>query len=261
MNINDKLVRSYLENTLNIEEDACWIYSKIKEGDYLFETPNANEQDDVKALLINFHEILLDFKPFNQSLFEALFPEWRHLLEEVNIILAVGCPDPYDAFVRKNKEKEYIIFDLLRFNVYRKLGYDIELAIRQMITHEFVHICLHNAYPQPTDATYVEALEYILFDEGFAHLLAFKEDVLGFDFSEYIETKMYTVQSRFKQALLETDVHKQKMFLEEANAGSYWDKFAAISGKLYLAKNKDRLNELYGLGVKQLTAHIMLEDK
>lgn len=261
MNIKDKLVRDYLQNKLQSEDNTCWIFSNIRVGEYLFEAPSYTEKHHVEKILVIFQYVLLDFKPLNDSIFEELFPTWRKLLKEINIILSVGCPNPYDAFTRTYEGQEYLIFDLIRFNEYKKMGYDIELVIRQIITHEFVHICINNRYPKATNLNYREELEYILFDEGFAHLLSFKEDILDYDFDELIKTKLPNSISIFKQALVETDLEKQKILLEEADSGSYWDKFAAISGKLYLAKNINQLNKLYCLGPKQFMQLIVEESK
>ncbi|HBK86796.1 MAG TPA: hypothetical protein DDZ53_12275 [Firmicutes bacterium] len=52
------------------------------------------------------------------------------------------------------------------------------------------------------------------------------------------------------KALSATDENEQKDYLVSCNAGSYWDKFAAISGKLFLAQNKTRIAELYRAGVR-----------
>lgn len=46
-------------------------------------------------------------------------------------------------------------------------------------------------------------------------------------------------------ALSEINALKQKEYLEESNCGYYWSKFAAISGKLYLAHNINSLYDIY----------------
>lgn len=47
----------------------------------------------------------------------------------------------------------------------------------------------------------------------------------------------------------EINLQKQKDLLLQSNSGSYWNKFSAISGKLFLAKHLKELEKIYNSGI------------
>jgi len=246
MNIDDSMIKSYLA-----DEDhyvSHWLFNSILDnGEYTFYKPNKEDKEKVKEIYEKTYSSLSNFTPYNVSIFSKLFPNWTELIEDINIILAVGCPSPYDAMVREYDGVEYVIFDLIRFMSYEKNSDDIVALIRGMITHEFTHICIHNIYPF-VESEYINKLKYITFDEGFAHLLAFNDNITSYDFSKIINLYYENAFSTLQIALSETDALKQNDYLEKSNSGAYWSKFAAISGKLYLALNIDYLYDIYNLG-------------
>lgn len=250
MLIDKDIVLKYLNSEDEEDISDHWIFNHIQEGEYLFEKPSAEKKNDIRKLLLNIESGLLDFIPLNEKIYSSLYPNWREVLKDVNVILVVGCPNPYDAMVREYKKKEYIIFDLIRFNEYKDLGYDIDFVIRQLITHELSHLCLHKKYPPFDYNSFKEKLKYIVFDEGFAHILAFKEDLENYDFSKIIKDHYEDSVSKLNEALKEKDMNKQKKLIIESNSGKYWDKFGAVAGKLFLVDNIKNINELYNRGPK-----------
>ena len=255
MNIDDSIVRSYLHGKDVYQEH--WLFYQISDDhEYTFSKPSSDLKELVEETLNKTLHKLNNFQPFNEHLFTTLFPKWKELIKDVNIILSVGSPAPYDAMVREHEGKEYMIFDLVRFLEYQKDGEDILSLIRQMITHEITHVCVHHDYPI-ISSPYKEALRYITFDEGFAHLLAYKENLETYNFQPIINEHYLNARNTLTAALLETDVQKQKGYLETSNCGSYWDKFAAISGKLYLASNINQLKDIYKSGPTELLNKII----
>ena len=247
MQIEDQLVVSYLQSELKF--DNHWVFQSIVRGKHLFELPDIKRQHDVKNLLSMIKSELNDFKPLNLPIYASLYPNWKQIIDEMHVLLVVGCPNPYDAMVREHDGHLYMIFDLIRLCDYADLGADIPAIIKQLITHESSHLCLHKKYPYPTSNTYIEQLKYIIFDEGFAHVLAFQDDISHFDFGSLIQTHYQTSLNQLKDALIENKEDKQKQFLLKSNSGPYWDKFAAISGKLFIASRIDDINDLYDQGV------------
>jgi hypothetical protein len=255
MNVDVSIVKSYLQGTDDYAEH--WLFCHILEnGEYAFAKPEPAQKEMVEEAFKETLEELNDFKPYNLKLFSSLFPRWRELIHDVNVILAVGCPAPYDAMVREYNGKEYMIFDLIRFLDYQKSGKPVFSFIRQLLTHEVSHICIHADYPVIA-APYVERLGYIAFDEGFAHLLAFSDEIETYDFAPMIGAHYQDSRDKLKTALSETDLQKQKEYLEASNCGSYWDKFAAISGKLYLASHLNHIYEIYESGPSVLLSNIL----
>lgn len=258
MFIEDSIVLKYLSGDEYNEIGDNWVFKNIEKGKYLFESPDAKKHDDVKSILFDMERVLSEFIPLNKNIYSTLFTEWRTILNGMNVILLVGCPSPYDAMVRKHDGKEYIIFDLIRFCDYKMQGYDIELLIRQLITHETSHLCLHKQYPLPSSDDYLEQLKYITFDEGFAHLLAFKDNIEKLDFSAIINKYYNNSFIKLKEAMKERNLQKQKILLEQSNSGSYWDKFASISGKLFLANHLDEIQKIYINGIDNFISYMGL---
>ncbi len=249
MIIDDYIVQEYLNGHRIEDIKNHWVFYNIEKGMHLFESPNVEKKEDVREIVSSVKEILLNFTPLNEKIYKDLYPDWEKILKNINVLLVVGCPEPYDAMVREQNGKQYIILDLIRFSGYKALGYDINLLIRQLITHETSHVCLHEKYRAPSSEDYVENLKYIVFDEGFAHLLSINGDVMEYDFSKMIEEHYNDSYAKLIDAFEETDIQKQNDLLIASNSGPYWEKFGAISGKLFLANHIKDVQELYEHGV------------
>lgn len=257
MNIDPSIVNGYL--SADDEYAQHWLFYHILDnGDYAFDKPSPARREMVRDELAEIQRALNGFVPYNVELFSALFPKWGDLLQDVNIILSVGCPAPYDAMVREHDGKEYMIFDLIRLLDYQRAGEGAAALVRQMITHEASHVCLHADYP-PHPASYREKLGYIAFDEGFAHVLAFSDGIDACDFGPMIREHYQNSVEQLRAALLETDPRRQERLLEASNCGPYWDKFAAISGKLYILSHLNRIYEIYQSGPSELLSNILQE--
>lgn len=257
MNIDPSIVNSYL--SADDEYAEHWLFHHILDnGDYAFDKPPPVRREMVRGELAEIQRVLNGFVPYNFELFSALFPKWSELLQDVNIILSVGCPAPYDAMIREYDGKEYMIFDLIRLLDYQRAGEGAAALVRQMITHEASHVCLHADYP-PRPASYREKLGYIAFDEGFAHALAFSDGIDACDFGPMIQSHYRHSVEQLRAAVLETDPRRQEQLLEASNCGPYWDKFAAISGKLYILSHLNRIYEIYQSGPSELLPNILQE--
>ena len=241
MIIDSGIVNDYLNDN---EISGHWLFSSIEEGRQLFVKPRASLKPAVREVMTEINHSLEDFVPFNRALYSDLFPNWQSVMKRINVLLAVGCPPPYDAMVREHDGEEFVIFDLVRFNAYKEEGSDLVRLARSLITHESAHVCLHNRH-RPTKDDYISKLKYITFDEGFAHFVSFAEDVMSFDFTDVISKYYLKSLCRLKCALDETDAEKRISLLVEANSGGYWDKYAAISGMLFLAQTKAHITEIY----------------
>jgi hypothetical protein len=256
MNIDDSIIIDYLTGRDDYKEH--WLFYSIAEGgEYMFEQPSIGIRNKVSQLHNIIINSLKDFVPFNQQLFTMLFPKWRELIEDVNVVLSVGSPKPYDAMVREHAGKPYMIFDLARLIGYRKSPEEMLDIVTGMITHEFTHVCVHCDYPEDSSG-YVDRLKHITFDEGFAHILAFNKNIMDYDFSDTVEKYYRESLDKLWSALGEKDKSNQERLLEEANSGRYWSKFASISGKLYLAVHLSLLQEIYKAGPEAMIKNMGL---
>lgn len=253
MNIDASIVRDYLNGKGGYEKH--WIFRSIKDNDeFYFERPSEDDKLAVSKAMHDVIRTLEDFQPYNIALFNKLFTDWRKLSASASIILAVGCPAPYDAMVRAHDGREFIILDLIRLLDY---GIDMEKLIRPFLTHELVHICVHADHPNMLTACgYRERLINIVFDEGFAHLLAFRDNIYNVDFAPLIEKHYQGALNKLGAAIAEKEPEKQATLLNEANAGAYWEKFGAICGKLFLAMHLDDIESIYNAGSEELFKRI-----
>ncbi|WDV45168.1 hypothetical protein PV797_16825 [Clostridiaceae bacterium M8S5] len=249
MLVDDSIVLDFL----NKENHDCiknhWVFQNINRGIFLFETPDCNLKDEINKIHTIMKSILLNFTPLNESIYSALYPNWKSITSNLNILLVVGCPEPYDALVRTYNNKEYIIFDLIRFYEYSIKGHNINTLVKKLITHETSHICLHEKYPSPLSNAYIDKMKYIIFDESFAHLLSFKDNIKQIDFSTYIDEHYNRSFTKLKDALQEKNPLKQDQLLIESNCGSYWSKYASVSGKLFLSNHLDNIVNIYNNGI------------
>ena len=247
MKIDTSIVLGYFDN--ESEYKNHWLFSNIlNDGSYAFEQPSYVNYKKVIDLYLKTLDCLKNFQPNNIQLFEELFPNYQNILQDCNVVIAVGCPAPYDAMTRDYNGETYIIFDLIRLLAYDE---NIDSAIITLITHELVHLCIKNDYDLNSD-DYETTLKNTVFDEGFAHLLSFGFDIREYDFSKLVAIHYKPSLSKYQNALSEQHLATREIYLQEADSGDFYNKFAAISGMLYLAQNIKDLNNIYQNGVEAL---------
>jgi len=152
----------------------------------------------------------------------------------------VGLPQPYDAMMLLDPNgKQNIIFNAGIWADY--VGkYDLSALARNLLTHEFCHVCISKRFPRLTEiyngSDYIAKLDAAAFDEGFAHLLSFGgKNLIENDFhTEKLNASGKTNAIKMLSALNEKNPEKQKELLDEAVCGSYYEKFAAICGMMHL---------------------------
>lgn len=216
MKVDASIVTDYLQG--NERYARHWLFTSIREGEYTFAQPDPACRDAVEALCSQAEKALGDFTPYNAALFAALFPRWREQAAEVNVLLAVGCPAPYDALTMEREDGMYLVFDLVRFLDYQRAGKDIPSVLRALITHELTHVCLRADHP-PIRTDYRGKLAYITFNEGCAHALAYAEDIMAEDFSDVLAAHYPAAVGELKAALAETEPQKQAEYLRRADIG------------------------------------------
>ena len=106
-----------------------WVFSEIEEGRRCFDLSDATGRErEIRELTQQVSERINVFVPENAEVYRQLFPNFQKELQEVQVCLTVGCPNPYDAMVMQREEDgirhEVIVFDMARFLGYgeRALG-------------------------------------------------------------------------------------------------------------------------------------------
>ena len=195
-----KLDREIVDRFLAGQEIAdSWVFSEIEEGRRCFDLSDATGRErEIRELTQQVSERINAFVPENAEVYRQLFPNFQKELQEVQVCLTVGCPNPYDAMVMQREEDgirhEVIVFDMARFLGYgeRALG-----LVSRLTTHETAHILMHKRWPVlAEDVPYRRQLQHLCFDEGFAHLLACGEAIASFDFGGWGRSALGAVAAK-----------------------------------------------------------------
>ena len=204
-----KLDREIVDRFLAGQEIAdSWVFSEIEEGRRCFDLSDATGRErEIRELTQQVSERINAFVPENAEVYRQLFPNFQKELQEVQVCLTVGCPNPYDAMVMQREEDgirhEVIVFDMARFLGYgeRALG-----LVSRLTTHETAHILMHKRWPVlAEDVPYRRQLQHLCFDEGFAHLLACGEEIASFDFSGWVDQHWEPSLQKLREALACTE--------------------------------------------------------
>ncbi|MCD7737640.1 MAG: hypothetical protein LUH58_01165 [Lachnospiraceae bacterium] len=247
VNINDAIAAAYLKDRDVSNYIDKWYFSETETskftGGNIFTLPNSDDEtlEKVRTVHDAIYTAAETFQPTNIRIWNLLFPDWRKTLEDVDVDLIVGFPEPYDATVEyDNRGDCHVIFDLVCWTKY--IGQcEISEVVQGLLTHELSHVLLHNQVPGLMDnrenTDYLRNLDATTFDEGFAHLLSYNAKKI--DDVDWHSEKLQAVYERSKEklaeALDERNPDRQSHFLYEAVCGNYYDKYACMCGMLYLA--------------------------
>ena len=263
--VTDKLIMEYLQGKDLNDFAQEWFFSVARP----FTRPAADPQtkEKVKKQYSCIQNQGGVFHPLNKSSLDILFPGWQE--EVVLVDLIVGFPAPYDAVAETAPDgKVHIVLDVVQFAAYDLTEEQSEAAIRNLLTHELVHVLMEKRFPGLADGfgslEYTRIMDALVFNEGIAHLLSYKSREL--DEIDWTDSKLQDIYVRSKQqlkaALSESNKDLQTKRLEEAVTGPYFEKYGAMSGMLYFAE-KWKSNGIFGLeqeletGVDHFTNRIL----
>ncbi|MCL2574961.1 MAG: hypothetical protein FWE33_00880 [Defluviitaleaceae bacterium] len=247
MKIDTSIVEIYLNSEPSVKYSKHWVYFLIEDGKHIFLEPDTSRIAEVTVVYSQLMLICQNFRFLNTDLIVDIFGDTSTVVQNVNVLLVVGCPSMYDAMVRHYNNEQYIIFDLINFANYLTQGYNLNEIARNFLTYEIVHVLINNDYPA-SNLDYYNSLNYIAFHEGFAHLLSFEDNMTDFTPTDEHNGYWSIAKSRLAVALQETNPQTQQQYLVEANSGKYWDKFAAISAFGYLISSIKSLKSIYNQG-------------
>jgi hypothetical protein len=256
MKIDTKIVDAFIAGESVATYCEHWIYRAIENGKNLFQQSDEYCVNEIASCLSNVLESLRNFSYRNDDIIMQLFSSPEKIIRNANILLIVDAPTMYDAMVREYKGVQYIVFNIMSFVEYKAHNHSIDSLIMDFLTHELIHVLIGVDYPFDA-TTFTEKLDYIAFNEGFAHLLSYKENIM-----EYIPDKEYTLRyekslATLKDAISETSYDRQAELILQANSGKFWDKFAAIASMLYLMENRSQLKKIYQSGWRGYTQKII----
>ncbi|BCN30987.1 DUF5700 domain-containing putative Zn-dependent protease [Anaeromicropila herbilytica] len=249
MRIYNDIVRDYIEGNSLEHHKKLWFFQSQR---YKFVEPSYEHEhiDSVKRIYENIMNTIENFVPCNSEIWDALFPNWEKIIEEVTVNLIVGFPEPNDATVLKAPDgTNNVILDLGLWTKYESKC-NIASVVHNLLTHELCHICIGESIKgidnDIESNDYLTNLDANTFHEGFAHLISFdnKEiDEVDWDNEKW---KIVKDKSRIKMqsAICAIDSIKQKEYLYDAVFGNYEDKYACMSGMFYLVNCWKRIGIL-----------------
>lgn len=255
MIIDAHILTDYIEGKDLSRYQDDWIYNCFG-SQSVFEVPDLKNREWVAKLYVKIRNQIENFTPSNQKIVRRIFTQFDRIAGNYTLIMAVGFPAPYDAMVMEHNGKAYMVFDLIQF---REDSLREDYSCHGILTHELIHLCLREDYPEAKEMSYIEDLNYTAFNEGFAHALSYRENIDDLVFDGNLEEKFNTAKQTLRAALEETDEQKQKMYSRMADTGNYWDKFASIAGMLYLLRHVDDMERIYQEGWHNFAARILEE--
>lgn len=265
MIINRSTVNDYINGKHIDKWSNQWVYHAILDNKYLIENVSENKKDFIKNAVDILENELKDFKPYNIDIWENIFSNWQEIVSNSIVYLVVGCPRPYDAMVRTSPDgKEVIILDVNRMLSYADSIDELISIIKNLLTHEFAHTCLHSDYPVPDEnASFEVRLKNTCFDEGMAHFLSFNENIKSIN---WMEEKLIEKKKRAYDMLIYAINSKEEVHSElliKSNSGQFWDKFGAISGMFAIVDmiieneyDYDIVSEIYKKGPEKFLSSI-----
>ena len=241
MKLESAIVKAYIDRKSVDIFSENWYF--LKEG-YCYQEPSYDKDhiEAVSRIYSQIREIIENFIPCNLNIWEAIFPEWKRIIGEVTINLIVGFPEPNDATVLKAPDGcNHVILDLGLWVKYEGKC-NMRSVIHNLLTHELCHICIGETVTGIDEDTksecYLTNLDANTFHEGFAHLVSFEDkNIDSIDWKEERWNKVKEATGRkMQEALKATDKQEQEKYLYDAVYGNYFDKFACMSGMLYLVE-------------------------
>lgn len=237
--VTDKIITEYIQGKDLKDYVREWFFT----SDRPFVEPEADarSKDQVELQYSRIQNQIKAFHPLNATALDVLFPEWQK--ETLYVDLIAGFPSPYDAVAEVAPDgRVHIIFDVIQFTDYNLTEEQSKAAVRNLLTHEFVHVLMEKRFPGIThsfySSEYTKVMDALIFNEGIAHLLSYKSRELDETDWEEQELQDIYIQSkrRLESALSEENMILQKKRLEEAVTGPYFEKFGAMCGMLYFAE-------------------------
>lgn len=230
MIIKTEIIDSFLEHgNLDSVKDH-WIYHSIVPGQYTFEEPLYVNKELLVHLYETIQNRLYNFKPLNEALWHQVFGDMQ-IPDTTAIYLIAGSPKPYDGVVREDQSgMRCIILDLVRLCTYADSLEELDFIAADFLTHELSHVLMSQRYPYSKHLPKVNVLKQLVFDEGIAHFLSYKEDVLSLDWhTDKMNNRRESVYQKLRYYLTQEYALTPEAF-SKANTGSFWDKYASISG-------------------------------
>ncbi|MDO4651139.1 MAG: hypothetical protein Q4B26_21070 [Eubacteriales bacterium] len=245
MKINDRMITSFFYDGDCMKLSEEWYFTSsqlaVDYGRNIFSIPllGRNEKKNMLYVLRAIHHALECFSPLNENLLRCLFPQYDHVLREMQVDVIMGLPDCYEAVTQFREEKAVILLDVS--NIARDVGYKAtELVLKGLLSREFCHLLLYDRDSglKELEKDYRKRLDKGTFVEGFSELFSY----LGIELNdiEWKTVRLKGLQEQCKnlmrKAIDATERKEQENYLEEAFSGVYSNRFGNTCGMMYFAE-------------------------
>lgn len=239
--INTEIIEAYVKRK---DFSEHWLFYNLVEGEYLFEYPTLDREK-----LLSFYELFVKelekFEPKELAFFKKFFRHWKSDIDsDLEVLIAVGCPKPYDAMIREWRGRSVVIFDINQ--LYTEKIEDVIPLFQTLITHELFHV-LYAKYHGQEQEEFKDKLLQLCFSEGFAYYLGLGDELLK-NLDEVTERHYKQNLDRFLVALEEKDSERQEEILLECKENEFFENYCAVTGFLVVCHNKEKINELFKAG-------------
>ncbi|MBO9668763.1 MAG: hypothetical protein J7501_18335 [Bdellovibrio sp.] len=173
-----------------------------------------------------FNKVFANFNLHGDDILNSVFDDSTEHIFDVTI--TTGLPSPYDAWTIANNGSPKIFFNLDEWTID-----EIHSAGIRVVIHEVTHALLHPFLKNMDITTPIGRLNKIVIDEGIAHFIGFPGDRA--DLLTKWRNKWEPAEEALKQTYTQFTLKsisstQESQLLQEADTGSFWSKYGAISG-------------------------------
>jgi len=196
---------------------------------------NEEERTRFNNIYCDCLELLTKFRPLNEPLITQLFPNWKEVIANWEVVFSIGHGHEQEFFITSSDGKRIILLDLIRVKYSLEKGYDLEVLVLEKLTRQLVIDCISKTLPYPTD--YRSQLAYLTYQYGLAYLLSYSDCIEEYQFAPLIKEHYEPSKQKFIEAYFEEDKVVQFDNLQDGISGHYWQRFAMVTGKLFFAQH------------------------
>lgn len=188
-----------------------------------------NDETTDQSKIEIFRSLVEQVQRQGDSLLNDVFvPLHRDRRHSVQVVATSGVPQPYDAWTKTYKGSFAIFFNLSEWT-----ETELKESGLAVVKHEVTHVLLEPLLARPDERIYSSALDYIILNEGIAHLVGYSHDrasLLSDKADKWWKAEEALANARQKLESPSVPAEEKESLFMRSNAGPFWEKYAAISG-------------------------------
>ena len=195
--------------------------------------------------LAHLDKLLKKFNRSGDKLIAELFgPLFKGRRFSIVVIATQGIPEPYDAWTGEYKGQEAVFFNMSLWP-----EKDLDKAGLAVIKHEIAHVLLAELLKKTDEDNPLNLLDYITLNEGIAHFIGYPRDqasMLSENVNRWKEAEKALENAKVMLSTPKLSNEERDSLIQKSNTGTYWGKYAAISG-MFRAANIYKIKGATGL--------------